>query len=69
MLSTVTSLFTPSRILPTGDNNPVPNKDIQTSSTPSTVTRDVNRKLNEYKDRMAWELSNFKKTARNAKLH
>ena len=24
------------------------------------VTRDVNRELNEYKDRMAWELSNFK---------
>ena len=61
MLSTVTSLFTPSKIPPTGDNNLVANKDVQTSSTPRRVTRDVNRELNEYKDRMAWELSNFKK--------
>ena len=47
-LSTVTSPFTPSKILPTGDNNLVANKDIQTSLMPSTVTRDVNRELNEY---------------------
>ena len=36
-LSAVTSLFTPSNIVPTGDNNPVANKDVQTSSTPSMV--------------------------------
>ena len=61
MLSTVTSLFTPSKIPPTGDNTSVANKDIQTCLTTSIVTRDVNRELNEYKDRMIWELSNFKK--------
>ena len=69
MLSMVTSLFTPSKIPTTGDNNPVANEDVQTSLTPSMVTRDVNRELNEYKDRMAWELSSFNKTARNAKMH
>ena len=63
VLSMVKSLFTPSKIPPTGDNNQVAHKDVQTNSTPNLVTRDVNRELNEYKDRMVWELSNSKKNS------
>ena len=60
-LSTVTSLFTPSKVTSTGDNNPAVTNEALIGSTPSVVTRDVNRELNDYKDRMALELSNFKR--------
>ena len=60
-LSTVTSLFTPSKVTSTGDNNPAATNEALIGSTPSVETRDVNRKLSDYKHRMAMELSNFKR--------
>ena len=57
----VTSLFTPSKVTSTGDNNLVVIIEAPIGSTPSVETKDVNRELNDYKDRMALELSNFKR--------
>ena len=60
-LSTVISLFTPSKVTSTGDNNPAATNEALIGSTPSVETRDVNGKLSDYKHRMAMELSNFKR--------
>ena len=62
-LSAVTSLFTPNKStqLPESDDPIVPQK-VSASSTPnSTDTCDINKDLNNYKDRLALELNNFKK--------
>ena len=61
MLSTVTSLFTPNKLLSAGDNIPVTTTNIPVSSTPNVETLDMNRELNSYKERLALELTNFKK--------
>ena len=61
VLSVVTSLFTPSKVTSTGDNNLAVTNEAPIGSTPSVETRDVNTELNDYKDRMALELSNFKR--------
>ena len=60
-LSVVTSLFTPSKLPSTGDNNPVVTTNIPVGSTTNVETSDVNRELHTYKERLALELSNFKK--------
>ena len=60
-LRVVISLFTPSKVPSTGDNNLVVTSDTPIGSTPSVETRDVNMELNDYKDRMALELSNFER--------
>ena len=64
MLSVVTSLFTPSKLPSTGDNNPVVPTNIlvgsQGGSSPNVETPDVNRELSTYKERLALELTNFK---------
>ena len=59
--SMVTSLLTPCKVTSTGDNNAVVINEALIGSTPSVETRDVSRELNDYKDRMALELSNFKR--------
>ena len=61
MLSMVTSLFTPNKLLSAGDNVPVMITNIPVSSTPNVETLDMNRELNSYKERLALELTNFKK--------
>ena len=60
-LSAVTFLFTPSKLPSTGDNNQVVTTNIPVGSTPNVKTSDVNRELSTYKERLALELSNFKK--------
>ena len=64
VLSAVTSLFTPSKLPSTGDNNPVVPTNIlvgpQGGSTPNVETPDVNRELSTYKEKLALELTNFK---------
>ena len=58
-LNMVTSLFTPSKVTSSGDNNPAVTNEVPIGSTPSVETRDINREPNDYNDRMALELSNF----------
>ena len=62
-LSVVTSLFTPSKLTPLdGRNNQVVTSNALVGSTPTNVeTTDINRELSTYKDRLALELTNFKK--------
>ena len=60
-LNVVTSLFTPSKVTFTWDNNQAATNEASIGSTPSMETRDVNRELHDYKDRIALELSNFKR--------
>ena len=63
VLSAVTSLFTPNKPtqLPESGDSIVPHK-VPASSTPNDTDRpDINKELNTYKDRLALELSNFKK--------
>ena len=60
-LSMATSLFTPSKVTSTGDNNLAVTNEALAGPTPSVETRDISRELNDYKDRMALELSNFKR--------
>ena len=65
MLSAVTSLFAPSKLPSTWDNNPVAPTNIlagsQGGSTPNVETPGVNRELSTYKERLPLELTNFKK--------
>ena len=64
-LSVVTSLFTPSKLTPSTENNDptAPNKS-PVGSTPNNIeTPDINRELNTFKDRLAIGLNNFKKQA------
>ena len=60
-LSVVTSVFTPSKLPSTGDNNLVATTNIPVGSTPNVETSDMNREPSTYKERLALELSNFKK--------
>ena len=63
VLSAVTSLFTPNKStqLPEIDDPIVPYK-VSASCTPNIIdTPDINKELNNYKDRLAFELNNFKK--------
>ena len=60
-LSVVTSLFTPSKLPSTGDNNLAATTNIPVGSTPNIKTSDMNRELSTYKERLTLELSNFKK--------
>ena len=60
-LSVVTSLFTPSKLPSTVDNNPVVPTNIPVGSTPNVETPGMNRELGTYKERLALELTNFKK--------
>ena len=60
-LSAVTSLFTPSKLPSTGDNNPVVTTDVPVGSTLNVETSDMNREFSTYKEKFALELSNFKK--------
>ena len=60
-LSMVTSLFTPSKVTSTGDNNPAATNEALIGSIPSMEKRDVNRELHDYEDRIALKLSNFKR--------
>ena len=61
VLSTVTSLFTPNKLPSAGDNIPVMTTNIPVSFTPNVETLYMNRELNSYKERLALELTNFKK--------
>ena len=61
MLSVVTSLFTPSKLPSTGDNNPVSTNNIPVGSTPNVGTNDVHKELSIYRERLALELTNLKK--------
>ena len=61
MLRTVTSQFTPNKLSSAGDNIPVMTTNIPVSSTPNVETPGINRELNSYKERLALELTNFKK--------
>ena len=61
-------LFTPSKVTSTGDNNLAVTNEAPNGSTPSVKTRDINRKLNDYKDRISLELSNFKETQSHIKV-
>ena len=60
-LSTVTSLFTPSKLSYAGGNNPVVTNNTPVGSTPNVGTNDVHRELIIYRKRLALELTNFKK--------
>ena len=60
-LNTVTSLFTPNKVTSSGDNNPAVTNEALIGFTPNVETRDVNQEFNDYKDRMALKLSNFKR--------
>ena len=59
-LSTVTSLFTYSKLPSTGDNKPVVTTNIPVGSTPNAETPDMNREFRSYKERLALELTDFK---------
>ena len=61
LLSTVTSLFTLSKLPSAGDNPPVATTNIPIGSTPNVETLDMNRELSTYKEKLASELTNFKK--------
>ena len=61
VLSTVTSLFTPSKLPSTGDNNLVVTSNVPVGSTPNVKTSDMNRECSTCKERLALGLSNFKK--------
>ena len=56
----VTSLFTPSKLPSTGDNNPVAANNTPVGSTPNIGTNDAHKELSTYKERLASELTNFK---------
>ena len=62
-LSAVTSMFTPSKLTPSTENNyPIAPNEMSVGSTPKNIeTPDINRELNTYKDRLALGLNNFKK--------
>ena len=60
VLSMVTSLFTPSKLPCTGDNNPVATNNTPVGSTPNVGTNDVHKELSTYKERLNLELTNFK---------
>ena len=62
-LSVVTSLFTPSKLIPSaGSDGLVATSNALVGSTPTNVeTSDTNRELSTYKDRLTLELTNFKK--------
>ena len=61
-LSAVAPQFTPNRLAPfAGSNDPVATINAQEGSTPTNESSDINRELNTYKDRLALELTNFKK--------
>ena len=62
-LGVVASLFTPNKLtLSAGSNDPVAANNVLVGSTPTNVeTSDINRELSTYKDRLALELTNFKK--------
>ena len=57
----VTSLFTPSKLPSTRDNNPVGTNNTPVGSTPNVGTNDVHKELSTYKERLALGLKNFKK--------
>ena len=59
-LSMVTSLFTPSKLPSTGDDNPVATNNTPVGSTPNVGTNEVHKELSTYKVRLALELTNFK---------
>ena len=60
-LSTVTSLSTPSKLPSAGDKIPVATTNMPVGSTPNVEILDMNRELSSYKERLALELTNFKK--------
>ena len=60
-LSPVPSIFTPSKLPSTGDNNPVATNNTPIDSTPNVGTNDVHKELSAYRERLALELANFKK--------
>ena len=62
-LCVVTSLFTSSKLTPSaGSDDPVGANNALVGSTHTNVERsDINRELSTYKDRLALELTNFKK--------
>ena len=60
MFSMVTSLFTPSKLPSTGDNNPVATNNTPVGS-PNAGTNYIHKELSTYKERLALELTNFKK--------
>ena len=57
----VTSLFTPGKLPSTRDNNPVATSNMPVGSTPNEGTNDIQKELSTYKERLALELTNFKK--------
>ena len=69
VLSTVTPLFTPSKLPSAGDNIPVATTNISVGSTHNVETPDMNTELTIYKEQLALELTNFKKAVRDTKLH
>ena len=62
-LTVVTSLFTPSKLTPSvGSDGPLATSNALVGSIPTNVgTSDINRELSTCKDRLALELTNFKK--------
>ena len=62
-LSAVITLFTPSKLTPSaGSDDPVATNNPPVGSASTNVeTSDINRELSTYKDRLALELTNFKK--------
>ena len=61
VLSAVTSLFITSKLPYPGDNNPVATINTPVGPTPNVGTNDVHRELSIYKERLALELTNYKK--------
>ena len=61
VLSVVTSLFTASKLPSAGDNIPVVTTNVPVDSTPNVETPDMTGEHSTYNERLALELTDFKK--------